>query len=87
MLLAISKSREVILDLRMNQECPESACGRPTGPLIINLSCMKGRLSRIVLMEGGGLLILIIQKKSSQVYGSQILLFFGNNWSWVQSQY
>jgi hypothetical protein len=38
-------------------------------------------------MEGGGLIILSIQKKLSQVYGSQILLLFGNNWSWVQSQY
>lgn len=50
MLLAISKSREVILDLRMNQKCLESARGRPTiAPLRINLSCMKRKLSRIVL--------------------------------------
>jgi hypothetical protein len=50
MLLAISKSREVILDLRMNQKCPESARGRLTiAPLIIDLSSMKRKLSCIVL--------------------------------------
>ena len=42
---------------------------------------------REVQKTDGEILCQVYKKKLSQVYGSQIILFFGNNWSWVQSQY
>jgi hypothetical protein len=33
----------------------------------------------------GEILCQVHEKKLNQIYGSQIILLFGNNWSWIQS--